>query len=227
MLNYITIAIITKMEKIKCGNYEILKFVFNPIKENCYVLNLENDSIVVDPGNSNTAETNLLIEAIKSPNLTIFNTHGHVDHIFGNAVLKEKFKSAKLVIHTLDREKLQDPHKNYSIGLGVEVISPDADVVIEGEEAEYTVGNTTFRILHTKGHTLGSVSIVGDDFVFTGDTLFQGTVGIAKEYFKAFDDLITSIKTKLIPLGDNYIVLPGHGENTTILEERESNPFLQ
>lgn len=197
------------MEKIKCGNYEILKFVFNPIKENCYVLNLENDSIVVDPGNSNTAETNLLIEAIKSPNLTIFNTHGHVDHIFGNAVLKEKFKSAKLVIHTLDREKLQDPHKNYSIGLGVEVISPDADVVIEGEEAEYTVGNTTFRILHTKGHTLGSVSIVGDDFVFTGDTLFQGTVGIAKEYFKAFDDLITSIKTKLIPLGDNYIVLPG------------------
>lgn len=215
------------MEKIKCGNYEILKFVFNPIKENCYVLNLENDSIVVDPGNSNTAETNLLIEAIKSPNLTIFNTHGHVDHIFGNAVLKEKFKSAKLVIHTLDREKLQDPHKNYSIGLGVEVISPDADVVIEGEEAEYTVGNTTFRILHTKGHTLGSVSIVGDDFVFTGDTLFQGTVGIAKEYFKAFDDLITSIKTKLIPLGDNYIVLPGHGENTTILEERESNPFLQ
>ena len=215
------------MEKIKCGNYEILKFVFNPIKENCYVLNLENDSIVVDPGNSNTAETNLLIEAIKSPNLTIFNTHGHVDHIFGNAVLKEKFKSAKLVIHTLDREKLQDPHKNYSIGLGVEVISPDADVVIEGEESEYTVGNTTFRILHTKGHTLGSVSIVGDDFVFTGDTLFQGTVGIAKEYFKAFDDLITSIKTKLIPLGDNYIVLPGHGENTTILEERESNPFLQ
>ena len=215
------------MEKIKCGNYEILKFVFNPIKENCYVLNLENDSIVVDPGNSNTAETNLLIEAIKSPNLTIFNTHGHVDHIFGNAVLKEKFKSAKLVIHTLDREKLQDPHKNYSIGLGVEVISPDADIVIEGEEAEYTVGNTTFRILHTKGHTLGSVSIVGDDFVFTGDTLFQGTVGIAKEYPKAFDDLIASIKTKLLPLGDNYIVLPGHGENTTILEERESNPFLQ
>jgi glyoxylase-like metal-dependent hydrolase (beta-lactamase superfamily II) len=215
------------MEKIKCGNYEILKFVFNPIKENCYVLNLENDSIVVDPGNSNTAETNLLIEAIKSPNLTIFNTHGHVDHIFGNAVLKEKFKSAKLVIHTLDREKLQDPHKNYSIGLGVEVISPDADIVIEGEESEYTLGNTTFRILHTKGHTLGSVSIVGDGFVFTGDTLFQGTVGIAKEYSKAFDDLITSIKTKLIPLGDNYIVLPGHGENTTILEERESNPFLQ
>ena len=127
----------------------------------------------------------------------------------------------------MDREKLQDPHKNYSIGLGVEVISPDADVVIEGEEAEYTVGNTAFRILHTKCHTLGSVSIVGDDFVFTGDTLFQGTVGIAKEYSKAFDDLITSIKTKLIPLGDNYIVLPGHGENTTILEERESNPFLQ
>ena len=215
------------MEKIKCGNYEIIKFIFNPIKVNCYVLNLDNETIVVDPGNSNTAETNLLVEAIKSENLTIFNTHGHVDHIFGNAILKEKFKSAKLIIHALDREKLQDPNKNYSIDLGVEVISPDADVVIEGEESEYIVGNTKFKILHTKGHTLGSVSIVGNGFVFTGDTLFNGTVGIAKEYPNAFNDLIVSIKTKLIPLGDNYIVLPGHGENTTILEERESNPFLQ
>lgn len=213
------------MEIIKIGKYEILKFTFNFLSTNTYLLNLKNTTLIIDPANSSDKETQTLLEHIKSDNIIIFNTHGHFDHIFGNAILKTMFKKSKLIIHELDSEKLTNPTLNGSIKWELNVVSPKEDISIS-QESDLVVEDEKINILHTPGHTKGSICLAFDGFVFTGDTLFAGTVGIAKEFHGAFEELINSIKTKLFNLKDDYIILPGHGENSTLKEEKEYNPFL-
>ncbi|MGC8690535.1 MAG: MBL fold metallo-hydrolase [Caldisericum sp.] len=213
------------MEKIKVKGIEILKFVFNPLSTNCYLINANGYSIVIDPSNMSDYETEALVHEIRNPNLYIFNTHGHFDHIVGNGILKKFYANSKIVIHKNDSEMLLDPNKNKSYIAGIEIISPPPDIEIE-EETEYLICGINLKIIHTPGHTKGSISIIGDNFVFTGDTLLQETVGIAKDYQNAFNELIDSIKNKLLILNDEFIVLPGHGEITKIGDERAFNPFL-
>jgi glyoxylase-like metal-dependent hydrolase (beta-lactamase superfamily II) len=213
------------MEKMRIKDIEILKFTFNPLRTNCYLINLDNQSIIIDPSNMSETETEELVSNIRNSNLHIFNTHGHFDHIAGNSALKKLFKYSKIIIHKLDCEKLSDPKKNMSYLMENEIVSEPADVVID-EDFEFSFGILNLKVVHTPGHTKGSVSIIGDGFVFTGDTLLEGTVGIAKEYPHAFEELISSIKEKLLILNDDFIVLGGHGEPSTIGEEKAFNPFL-
>lgn len=213
------------MEKIKVKNIEILKFTFNPLHTNCYLINGKIYSIIIDPSNFEVSETQELISKIKNKSLYIFNTHGHFDHIAGNGSLKELFPNSKLIIHKFDAEKLEDPLKNLSFLSNAEIISPKADIEIESD-LELKIEQINLKVVHTPGHTKGSVSIIGDGFVFTGDTLLEGTVGIAKEYPNAFQELIHSIKSKILILDENFIVLGGHGEKSTIAEEKAFNPFL-
>jgi len=219
------LLIIIKMETIRIDKYEIKKFTFNPLFTNTYVLNFKNKTIVIDPGNSNEEETKELIAAIKNKEIIIFNTHGHFDHIFGNNFLKKNFSDARIIIHKLDEELLKDPSLNGSENFNLNIVSP-FDFLIEEDNKIFEIEDNKIKIVHTPGHTKGSISIIFDGFVFTGDTLFAGTVGIAKGYKDAFKDLIDSIKSKLLTLEDHFVVLPGHGELTTIGEERSFNPFL-
>ncbi|BAL80706.1 MBL fold metallo-hydrolase [Caldisericum exile] len=213
------------MEKIKVKTVEILKFTFNPLSTNCYLINANGYSIIVDPSNMSDYETEELIHEIKNTNLYIFNTHGHFDHIVGNVILKRLYKNTKLIIHKYDSDMLLDPIKNKSYLAGIEIISPKADIEIE-LETELLLGRLNVKVVHTPGHTRGSISIIFDKFVFTGDTLFAGTVGVAKDYPNAFNELINSIKEKILILQDDYVVLPGHGDITKISDERSFNPFL-
>lgn len=213
------------MEIIKIKKHDILKFTFNFLSTNTYLLNLKNTTLIIDPANNSDKETQTLLEHIKTDNIIIFNTHGHFDHIFGNVILKTMFKKSKLIIHEFDSEKLTNPSYNGSLKWNLNIVSPKADISIS-KEGSLILEDETINILHTPGHTKGSICLVFDGFVFTGDTLFAGTVGIAKEYHGAFEELINTIKTKLFNLKDDYIILPGHGENSTIEEEKEYNPFL-
>ncbi len=216
------------METFKINGSTILKFTFGPLKANCYLLASNGEVAVIDPTNSNSEENALVFSGLKENGTLkyIINTHGHFDHIIGNAFLKKEFPSAKLFIHPLDRDKMGDPSKNGSAYFGNLVVSPDCDEIID-DGSEINLGNTHLKFLHTPGHTKGSVSIIGDGFVFTGDTLFQGTIGIAKEYKGAFKEIVQSIKNHLAILPPNLVVLPGHGENSKIGEEVNFNPFLQ
>jgi glyoxylase-like metal-dependent hydrolase (beta-lactamase superfamily II) len=216
------------MEKIEIGSFLILKFTFGLLMTNCYLLNSNGEVAVIDASNSNKDENTALYNAIKKNGVLeyIINTHGHFDHIAGNEFLKKEFPNAKLLIHALDRNCLLNPQRNGSVHFSKTIISPDCDSVIDNESTIY-VGGAVLKFLHTPGHTKGGIAVIGDGFIFTGDTLFQGTVGITKEYKGAFGEMIDSIKTRILTLPQHYIVLPGHGENSTIEKEANFNVFLQ
>jgi hydroxyacylglutathione hydrolase len=215
------------MEKKNIQGLSIYIYTFGPLETNTYVFEDSKSVCVIDPANANKDEDIEIIEKIKELGELkyIINTHGHFDHIIGNRTLKEEFKNAKIIIHPLDKEKLNDPVKNGLKFFGESIVSPDADMTInEGDEIK--IGKIKLKVIHTPGHTKGSISIKGNGFIFSGDTLFTGSVGIAKEYSNAFEEMITSIKEKLLVLQDETIVLPGHGGTSKIKEEKELNPFL-
>ena len=215
-------------KKLEISKNTIYKFVFGWIATNCYIVKNNNDIVIIDPSAASKKEQRELIDFLKSLNGNlryIVNTHGHFDHIAGNATVKKAFPDAKIVIHKADREMLTSSKKNGSRKFGLKVISPDCDEELKDEDKIY-FGDTYLYVIHTPGHTEGSICLKGKGIIFTGDTLFAGTVGTTKEYKNAFNKMIKTIKEKILTLGDDYIILPGHMENSTIKEEKTRNPFL-
>ncbi|MEA3313669.1 MAG: MBL fold metallo-hydrolase [Caldisericota bacterium] len=216
-------------KKLEINKTVINKFTFGPLETNCYVVKSNNDIIVIDPSPLKEGEKNELVDFIKSLSgklCFIIDTHGHFDHIGGNNILKKSFPDAKILIHKEDREKLTSSKKNGSKQFGLNITSPDCDREVKDKKT-INFGDCSLTIEHTPGHTKGSISLVENGFIFTGDTLFAGTVGIAREYKNAFNEMINSIKEKILILPDDFIILPGHTENSTIREEKMFNPFLQ
>ena len=156
----------------------------------------------------------------------IVNTHGHFDHISGNGLLKDTLK-AEILIHKDDACMLTDPSRNLSYMLGLTIISPKPDRLLEdGEKIE--VGELQLIVMHTPGHTEGSISLFckEENAVFTGDTLFAGSVGRTDLPGASLQKLLKSLNDKILKLPDETIVYPGHGGKTTIGRERRTNPFL-
>ncbi len=216
-------------KKLEINKTVINKFTFGPLETNCYVVKNNNDIIVIDPGTLKEGEKNELVDFIKLLNgklCFIIDTHGHFDHIGGNSILKKSFPDAKILVHKEDREKLTSPEKNGSKQFGLNITSPDCDREVKDKET-INFGDCSLTIAYTPGHTKGSISLVGNGFIFTGDTLFAGTVGIAREYKNAFNAMINSIKEKILILPNDFIILPGHMGNSTIREEKMFNLFLQ
>lgn len=150
----------------------------------------------------------------------IINTHGHGDHIGANS-----FFGAPIFVHRLDKDFLKDPDMNMSRSFMMNIVSPDADRLLE-EGDVLKLGGLELKILHTPGHTPGSVSVVLDGVVFTGDALFAGSIGRTDFEYGDQDSLIRSITQKLLTLKDDTVIYPGHGEPSTIGEEKKSNPFF-
>ena len=192
---------------------------------NCYIIGCENtkDGIVIDPGGN----PDRILERIGAlgVNITsIINTHGHADHIEANREVKEA-TGAQILIHTSDGPMLTDPERNLSIFFGPAVDSPPADrFLAEGEEVE--VGHITLKVLHTPGHSPGSISLVGEGIVFSGDALFAGSIGRTDFPGASYDQLIDSIRTKLFTLDGSLKVSSGHGPESTIGWEKAHNPFF-
>jgi len=200
-----------------------------PFAENTYIVwqSSSSDAVVIDPG----FEPEPVLEKLADEALTvrlILNTHGHVDHIAGNADLKAAFPDAPLVIGAGDAEMLTNPMLNLSGLSGVDIRSPRADrLVREGEVIE--AAGLRFEVFDIPGHSPGHVVyLVREDppVVFGGDVLFRGSIGRTDFPGGDLEQLLAGIRAKLWPLPDHTIVYSGHGPVTTVGHEKRLNPFL-
>ncbi|NOY53127.1 MAG: MBL fold metallo-hydrolase [Deltaproteobacteria bacterium] len=204
----------------------ILKsLVVGPLEVNCYILAPESGTkaVVIDPGD----EGEKILNVLKNERLTlaaILNTHGHFDHIGANRLLKEK-TGAPIMIHEKDAPLLPAAGEHARL-FGMEGIpSPGADrFVMDGEVL--TIGEMTFEVYHTPGHSEGGVCYRSGDLLFTGDTLFADSIGRSDLPGGSFRDLMVSIQNRILPLGDGIAIHPGHGPASTIGREKRTNPFL-
>ena len=207
----------------------ILSWRVGPLATNCYaVLCEENrEALIIDPGFSAGEERHIIDDVIRRGFKVkfILNTHGHVDHISGNGILK-RLTDARILIHEEDASMLTDPHENLSFMLGLTVTSPKADRLLRDEDS-IGLGDLEFKVIHTPGHTRGSISLFSEEekIVFTGDTLFAGSIGRTDLPGSSFRDMMESLG-RLMELPDETIVYPGHGDVTSIGWEKGRNPFI-
>ncbi len=212
------------------ADYTIEAIESAPFAQVCYVAWREGrpDALVVDPG-FDTDSVLRLLEIRGLVLAAILNTHGHADHIAGNAAVKRAHPSAPLMIGRNDAVMLTDAVANLSAGFGLDVTSPDSDRLLdEGERIE--VAGFDFLVREIPGHSPGSVVYIADGFhppiVFGGDVLFAGSVGRTDLPGGSFPQLRAGIHQKLFTLPDTAIVYPGHGPATTVGAERRTNPFV-
>lgn len=208
----------------------IQSFAFGPFQENTYILYDETkDCIIIDPGCYDDNNRNELASFIEKENLKpvrLINTHCHLDHVFGNGFVADKY-NLQLEINKKDEPVLDSymsTAKMYNLDAQP---SPPASVYLdEGDTVEF--GNSSLEILFTPGHSPGSITFYDKEqkFMIVGDVLFQGSIGRTDLPGGDMDTLIASIKNKLLPLDNEYVVYNGHGPSTTIGYERDHNPFL-
>lgn len=205
-------------------------FTVGPLFTNCYLVFClkTREAIVVDPGFGMEQEAREFLQKVFDRGLHvkyIINTHGHPDHTSGNGVLKRE-TGAPILIHELDASKLGDQRRPVYEMFGFKIYSPPADYFLkEGDKIEF--GTAVLEVLHTPGHSRGSISLVGENCVFSGDTLFAGSIGRYDFPDSSFEEIMNSLREKLMVLPENFVVYPGHGPITTIGEEKRNNPFLQ
>lgn len=201
-----------------------------PFDENTYIVYLDGqtDCVIVDPG----LEPDLIFEEIDSLKLTpvaILNTHGHSDHIAGNAACKQRWPDCPLIIGAGDAPKLTDPQQNLSAAFGIGLVSPPADRTVSGGDVLDLAG-IQWTVRDTPGHSSGHIVFIALDaapvLVLGGDVLFSGSIG--RSDFPDSDPgaLFASIHEQLFCLPDDAVVLSGHGPPTTIGHEKRTNPFV-
>jgi len=204
----------------------IKKIIVGQMEANCYLLADEKTrrAVIIDPGE----EAERILQVIKENKLKvvyIVNTHAHLDHIGANDEIRKRME-APLLIHSADAPLLGNAEMNLSIMVGrKEGFLPPTQLLEEGDEIK--VGEISLKVLHTPGHTPGSICLHTKDRVFTGDTLFAGSIGRTDLPGGSFTDLQNSIREKLLVLSDKVIVHPGHGPDTNIGRERQGNPFIK
>jgi len=204
----------------------IKKLEVGPIMANCFILGCEltKQAVVIDPGDD---ADRILMELGKS-NLTVkylINTHGHFDHVSANKRMKEA-TGAQIAIHPEDEPMLHELSQSaLMFGLSAEN-SPPADILLkDGDEVSF--GDITLQVIHTPGHSRGGISLYTKGHLFSGDTLFAGSIGRTDLSGGDYDTLISSIKEKLLIFDEDTIVYTGHGPETTIGNEKRMNPFLK
>jgi len=201
---------------------QILTIPMTPFVSNCYVVRDAGEALVVDPGDVTSA----LRDALKGHAVrAVVNTHGHCDHCGGNAQLVAE-TGAELLAHEADLDLLRGI-EDQGLMFGVPFQrSPDPTRYI-GEGDVLTAGQARLTVLHVPGHTPGHVALRGEGFVMVGDILFNGSIGRTDLPGGDYEQLLESIRTRLLTLPDDTVVYCGHGPRTTIGVERQSNPFLQ
>jgi len=196
---------------------------------NCYVVSCERtrEAIIIDPGFDNNFEAEKIFTFIDE-NVSrlkfIVDTHGHPDHTCGNIMIKEKFH-VPILIHEYDAHMLGESSKKIGRFFGFENSFPPADTLLH-ENSLVKFGEIALKVVHTPGHSRGSISLLGEKEIFTGDTLFLGSIGRTDFPESSELDMRLSLK-KLASLADHFVVYPGHGPMTKLGEEKRSNPFLQ
>jgi hydroxyacylglutathione hydrolase len=208
------------------GKLMILRMlVVGPIQANCYILGCERTNLaaVIDPG----GDVDKILIALAKDKLRcvyIINTHGHFDHSGDNKRLKE-VTGAEIIIHRADASMItQQGTSGGAWGMKVDNSPPPDRLVKDGDII--TFGDISLKVLHTPGHSPGGISLATDKVVFVGDTLFAGSIG--RTDFPGGDEraLLHNVREKIFTLGDDVIVYPGHGPETTVGREKRTNPFF-
>lgn len=195
------------------------------LETNCYIIATEkNNAIVIDPG----AKADLIIGELKDKELCakkIIITHAHNDHIGALYELKQA-TDAKVYIHSADAEALNDPDKNLNAVLHIKNYIPvPADVQVNDSDL-ITLDEVTLKVMHTPGHTKGSMILIGDDVIFTGDTLFRGECGRTDLYGGSFTQMLDSLR-KISKIEGEYVILPGHDQSSTLDDEKKYNRYIR
>jgi hydroxyacylglutathione hydrolase len=195
-----------------------------PYGANCYIVGDEttNEGIIIDPG----AQAGQITKRVREKGLDIKSiviTHTHPDHIGAVKAVKEATK-AEVCVHADEASILGSPPPSmYGHGAAM---ATTADRLLKGGDS-IKVGKLSFLVLHTPGHSPGGICLYGEGVVFTGDTLFNSSIGRSDFPGGSQHQLLMSIQTKLMILPDKTPVYPGHGPSSTIGSERQSNPFLR
>lgn len=209
-----------EMEQIRVGFMAVF----------CYLISCERteEAIVIDPA----GDEERIVKRIKAKGLNlkyIVNTHGHGDHTCGNAAMKA-LTEAKIVMHRLDDELFNSPQGQQMARSWGFTPSPRADMWV-GDGDEIVVGNVGLKVIHTPGHSPGGICLLNDGQLFTGDTLFVGSIGRTDLPGSSTSQFMKSIKERLLPLPGETVVWPGHDygvrPSSTIGTERVTNPWLR
>ncbi|WP_461378279.1 MBL fold metallo-hydrolase [Cloacibacterium normanense] len=205
-------------------------FRFNPFSENTYVLfNDQKNGVIIDPGNWNEKENEILENFIKEKEFSIQNillTHAHIDHVLG---LQWAFDTYKVAVKMHEEEKDvldRNPMSARNYGFDFKPFVGDIELLNEGEK--YFIDEDSFEIFHVPGHSPGSIAFYNEaqKFVISGDALFQGSIGRTDLYRGNHEQLLESIRTKLFTLPEETEVYSGHGNATQIGFEKNHNPFF-
>jgi hydroxyacylglutathione hydrolase len=193
-------------------------FTVGMLSTNCYVASDEEtkDAVIIDPGLDFAVEAQAIFSYIDKEKLKIkyvINTHGHADHINGDGIMQKKY-GVPICIHEFDASFLENLENH---GAQTDVLLKDGDTV--------TFGAISLKVMHTPGHTLGSICLVGDKVVFSGDTLFAGSIG-RTDFPESSPQAMEGSLRRLRGLPDGLLVYPGHGEVSLLGQEKRVNPFL-
>jgi glyoxylase-like metal-dependent hydrolase (beta-lactamase superfamily II) len=204
---------------------KIRGFTIGPLETNAYLVVDEGSrqALLIDPGLESEGIYDVILEeGLKLS--AIVNTHGHFDHVCGNAFFKAK-TGTPILLHREDVAMVQQAAQQ-ALSFGFQVPTPPPPDRLLSEGDEVAIGKSRMRVLHTPGHTPGGICLCGEGLVFVGDTLFARSIGRTDLVGGSIEVLVASIRSKLLSLPDETAVYPGHGPPTTIGEERVHNPFL-
>ena len=202
----------------------IRKLEVGPFATNCYIVGSESnkEGMIIDPAD----EARLILSSVKKLGLDIKSivlTHGHIDHIGALKEVKEA-TDAEVAIHGDDVNLLQDRWLGMLFGVSYPPPPSPDRLLKDGDSLD--VGDLHFSVLHTPGHSPGGICLLGHGVVFSGDALFNYGIGRADLPGGNYNQLMDSIRTRLMVLPDDTIIYPGHGPDSTIGAERQGNPFL-
>ncbi|WP_034552338.1 MBL fold metallo-hydrolase [Carnobacterium funditum] len=202
---------------------KIKQIVTGTIAENCYVIYQDKTALIVDPGADFSKIMNAIEELQVMP-VAILLTHCHYDHI---GALEETRTTYNIPVYVspLEKDWPMNPTLNLSQSLLKPIIAQPAEYEFETME-DYNFDGIELRVVPTPGHSPGGVSFIFSDFVITGDALFKNGVGRSDLPFSNSKDLLKGIKEQLFTLADKMLIYPGHGEKSTIGQEKLSNPFF-
>ncbi len=198
------------------------KIIVGSMQVNCYIVSSEKtgNALLIDPGDD-FKRIQKFLQLSKLNPCFIVHTHGHIDHIGAD----NEFK-LPIYAHKLEIELLKEPDRNLSSFL-TRPFKVSANINSVEDAQKITLDDITLEVLHTPGHTPGGICLDAGGVIFTGDTLFAGSVGRTDFSGASHEQLIKSIHDKLLRFADDTVIYPGHGAPSTIGEEKRNNPFLK